>query len=721
MKQIAHLACVAIGFLSILVSSSVNAQQPVARPADPFGGDARAPAFLGARKLPRPPIFDAPNAVLDRSALKTGPITVESDPESVTVGWPDEKGRKWSAIFALKPSAPLLTAISVDGKSIVRHAQPYYRLTTGKRRGGRDEFFDIPVAHPDGTRAFHGLFVPKSVRAVTIGNRVELIFDGLTMGPFAGSIRYTFFPGSRLIEQSAVVSTNEADTAYLYEVGLSMAAATGLGGGVEPDPKAGLTYYDLQGKLQEIMPSYISMIPLAVRHRTIATRAGGEGSVAVFPAPHRYFVPRDYTDNMGYVWHHSTVRSVAIGIRQPESDGGYYPWSNAPPGTEQRLSMFLLVSPDAPAQTLKDVLSFTNGDRFPALPGYKTFAPHWHFGYTVQGMKYGPDWTPPFKPVLKDMGVDSVMIKDFHGDGHQYDTGEVRLRELGAYYDLTRAQSDKDFLIIPGEEVDTHFGGHWSVAFPKPVLWHLSRKEGQPFETTDTKFGTIYNVGNKEEMLTLVRKEGGFVYQTHPRTKASFGFPDAVRDMPHFLDPHFFGSSWKALPSDLSTPRMGERALTLLDDMANWGVRKRIMGEVDVFKIDSTHELYSHMNINYVRLPSLPSFDKRNDLLGAVGRGDFFVSTGEVLLPDVKISAGSKDRIVIAATIRNNFPLQMAEIVWGDGKETYRKLFPLTDSAPFGTINFKGEADAKSWKWARFAVWDVAANGAFVNPVWRSQ
>ena len=93
MKQIARTVWVAIGFLSILISASVNAQQPVARPADPFGGDARAPAFLGARKLPRPPIFDAPNAVLDRSAVKAGPITVESDSERVTVRWPDEKGR----------------------------------------------------------------------------------------------------------------------------------------------------------------------------------------------------------------------------------------------------------------------------------------------------------------------------------------------------------------------------------------------------------------------------------------------------------------------------------------------------------------------------------------------------------------------------------------------------------------------------------------------------
>ena len=44
------------------------------------------------------------------------------------------------------------------------------------------------------------------------------------------------------------------------------------------------------------------------------------------------------------------------------------------------------------------------------------------------------------------------------------------------------------------------------------------------------------------------------------------------------------------MPADLSRPRLGERVLDLLDDMANWG-RKYVLGEVDVFKIDHTHEL----------------------------------------------------------------------------------------------------------------------------------
>jgi hypothetical protein len=57
------------------------------------------------------------------------------------------------------------------------------------------------------------------------------------------------------------------------------------------------------------------------------------------------------------------------------------------------------------------------------------------------------------------------------------------------------------------------------------------------------------------------------------------------------------------------------------------------MGEVDVFQIDSTHELYAHMNVNYVKLPPLPAFDDYEKLLRALQRGDFFTTTGEVLLP----------------------------------------------------------------------------------------
>jgi hypothetical protein len=63
--------------------------------------------------------------------------------------------------------------------------------------------------------------------------------------------------------------------------------------------------------------------------------------------------------------------------------------------------------------------------------------------------------------------------------------------------------------------------------------------------------------------------------------------------------------------------------------------------------------------------------------------------------------------------------LRFAEIVWGDGKATQRQTIPLDTTREFGSSTFTWKARADGWKWARLAVWDIAGNGAFVNPVWR--
>ena len=130
----------------------------------------------------------------------------------------------------------------------------------------------------------------------------------------------------------------------------------------------------------------------------------------------------------------------------------------------------------------------------------------------------------------------------------------------------------------------------------------MNRKGDAPFQASDPKYGKVYNIADEKELLEMVRLENGFMYQTHPRTKGSSGFPDKIREAEHFRDPRYLGAGWKAMPSDLSSPRLGERSLKLVDDMNNWGMKKRIMGEVDVFQLDSTHELYAHMNVNYVRM-----------------------------------------------------------------------------------------------------------------------
>ena len=645
-----------------------------------------------------------------------GPVTTEQKPGVLIVRWPDEASRAWSAEFALDPAKPLITAIRVGDKTLIERARPLFWCETGKRRGGWDAFFDRPFTHPDGTRRFVGDFQLRWARARSMGDRLEIFFEGLRLGPFQGGVAFTFFPGSRLIQQEAVASTNEPDTAYFYDAGLRLAA--------EADRLAGwnmqseVAYFDQEGALR-MERSEFERTPVKARHRAIALRTSG-GSIAAFPAPHQYFFARDTTQNLGYPWHSSYRGEVSIGIRQlPDDNLPFYPWANAPPQTQQRMSIFYLLSDQEPATALRQTLRYTNQDRFPDLPGYKKLATHWHFAYTVQAMLKGLDWTPPFKPVLKALGVDAAMIMDFHGDGHPQDLTGVRLKELAAYYRAARAQSEQDFLIIPAEEANAHLGGHWGLVFPKPVYWFMKRPADKPFESKDPTYGTVYHVGNEQEMLDLMRREGGYAYQSHPRTKGSTGFPDKIKETAHFRDSRYWGAGWKAMPSDLSSLRQGLRALNLLDDMNNWGLPKRLIGEVDVFQIDSTHELYAHMNVNYVRLERLPDFDHYGQVLEALNRGDYFVSTGEVLLAKTEIKQGSQEQIVVRTEITWTFPLKFAEVVWGDGVKTQRQTFVLDKTREFGSAKFEWKANAKDWKWARLEVWDIAGNGAFVNPVWK--
>jgi hypothetical protein len=101
-----------------------------------------------------------------------------------------------------------------------------------------------------------------------------------------------------------------------------------------------------------------------------------------------------------------------------------------------------------------------------------------------------------------------------------------------------------------------------------------------------------------------------------------------------------------------------------------------------------------------------------------VARGDYCISTGEVVIPDAKLG-GSGENVIANVTVDYTFPLNMAEIVWGDGSATFRKIIRLEETREFGHTAFEWTAEAKNWKWARLAVWDVAGNGAFTNPIWR--
>jgi hypothetical protein len=67
--------------------------------------------------------------------------------------------------------------------------------------------------------------------------------------------------------------------------------------------------------------------------------------------------------------------------------------------------------------------------------------------------------------------------------------------------------------------------------------------------------------------------------------------------------------------------------------MNNRGLRKRLIGEVDMFQADQTHELYAHMNANCVKLDRLPDWDHYGEVLDPLRRGDYFVCRAPFCFP----------------------------------------------------------------------------------------
>jgi hypothetical protein len=132
---------------------------------------------------------------VDISGVRPGPIMVSASTETLTVRWPDESSRMWTAEFSLNSEETLITKIGVGTTEVVRNAYPQYWATTGKRRGraGFDEFFDFPGSHPEGTRRFEGVFRPVAAKTQSVGNWIEVLFQGLKLGIFKGGIAYTFY------------------------------------------------------------------------------------------------------------------------------------------------------------------------------------------------------------------------------------------------------------------------------------------------------------------------------------------------------------------------------------------------------------------------------------------------------------------------------------------------------------------------------------------------
>jgi len=665
-------------------------------------------------------------------SFKNNGATAVSNKKELVLTWPVGKGDIGKIVLNLENTQPLFSSLQLGKrgalKEIAANLDPAFVLRVGKRTlspssGGWDVFFDRVPTRPYTTSAVK--FEKGAASVSTQGSQTIIKIAGLSAETFKGALEITLYNGSPLFNVAAVVSTAKDSTAILYDAGLVN----------KKDMWANIAWSDVKGQLQaEKAVETDAAKNLEVKYRTVIGE-NKAGSLALFPAPHQYFYPLDEAFNLKFTWKGSNylnlIPGFGIGIRQdPLGDKRYVPWFNAPPNTQQRLNFFCLLSTGKAGAVLDEVKKFTHNDSYVPLAGYKTMASHFHNEFisdVVLSGKPVPE-KPEFVEVLKKSGLNIVKLAEFHGPGHPKGPDSIRLKELDALFKQTKRLSDPNFLLLPGEEANNFYGGHWLAFFPKPVYWIMSRKSDKPFESNDPTYGKVYRINDKAEMLKLLEQEKGLAWTAHARTKASTGYPDKYKDEDFFKSETFLGAAWKAIPADLSLPTLSKRVLNLMDDMANWGMKKHVISEADIFTITEQNEMYAHLNVNYLQLDKVPNYaDGWQPVLDVMRQGKFFVSSGEVLIPAFNINGKGAGEILktdatgkasVNMQLKWTFPLSFVEIVSGDGQKVYRNRINLNTTQAFGQKDFKWPVNLKGRKWVRVEAWDIATNGAFTQMVW---
>jgi hypothetical protein len=618
-----------------------------------------------------------------------------------------------------------------------------------------DAFWDAPlnvpgdqVAHGGSTPPAEGLYIdgvlyqpglprspdeitrgPATYRAqsctvTTSGARLEVVFPGVEAGVFAGRLEYTVYRGTNLIRQEIVATTERQSVAYKYDAGLK---------GLSIAPGSRVVWRDITN-LEQVSrlggAKNEAPVPLQASNRLVAVESSG-GSIAAFPPPHKFFWAREVEFNLGYNWYRKDSDSTfSFGVRQAEAEAPPHVSGRGPedysqnfalysarPGTWQRMGVFLYVSAGPAEDALEAALAFTRGDRYKALPGYQVMATHFHTS-PVRRMRAlgGLDVRLPDFDVMKAAGVNIFA---------PIGPGVPRtLENLADYYEAARRHSDRDFLIMPNYEGGAAgLGGHIDLLLSKPVFWTENRKEGEPFMEEHPTYGTVYRLGGPEDMMAMAERENILIYMPHPRSKGSTGFPDAVKDTDHFRHERYRGIGYRwGMGIDGSETRLCEyRCLALLDEMNNWVADlptppKYLQAITETYEKGPGDDIYANNPVNYVRIDRVPAVDDMSSIVDAMRRGDYFVTSGEVLIPYYQVSGTGRQQ-TITAEVEWTFPLEFAEVVWGDGRTTDRQIVHATDLPPFGRHRFEIPFDATGKKWVRFAVWDTAGNGALVQPV----
>jgi hypothetical protein len=246
-----------------------------------------------------------------------------------------------------------------------------------------------------------------------------------------------------------------------------------------------------------------------------------------------------------------------------------------------------------------------------------------------------------------------------------------------------------------------------------------------PFTENDPTYGKVYHTGNAEAMQQLLDAEGGYWYHAHPRTKSTAGFPDATWSTKYLKSDRYLGVAFKpGMGQDNSEATMcAWRCFDAVDTMNNMNAGtgigpKLVIADIDTYRKSPEDDTYANFPVNYLKLDTVPGPDQDwSPVLKAMRDGNFFVTTGEILIKNHAVT-GTGSKRTFTADVEWTFPMAFMEIVTGDGKTVSKQVISATDMQAFGTRKLSIPFDATGKKWVRFSMWDVAGNGGFTQPQW---
>ncbi|MCP5348507.1 MAG: hypothetical protein H7A04_16775 [Pseudomonadales bacterium] len=552
---------------------------------------------------------------------------------------------------------------------------------------------------------------------VSDGARVEIRYSEVTLGSFRGDFVVTVYQGTNLMRTTVEAATQLPSVAYKYDVGLT---------GLDLNSDSRVFWRDTSGQLQSYGlagPVNEDYAVLQAANRLVVARTSATGAIAAFPPPHTFFWAREVELNVGNNWYRKDDGdSFAIGIRQGEQevvDRYLANWSlySAPPGSRQRMAGYFFPTLGAETAAFEGALQFTRGDVYASLPGYQVMGSHYHTNMGRELLDSGSlDTRLRDFEALRAAGINIAGPVDRPRD-------ETQLEEQHWLFEGARRHSDDRFMVLPEMENSNLLGGHWDLLFSHPVYYVDERAPGTPLVTPHPQYGKQYNIGSVEDVMAMVEAENMLIYMPHPRTKGSTGYPDAIADSAHFLADRYRGVGWRwGMGLDLSERRLSDyRVIPLLDEMNNWIADsnrqlKSLLAITETYFKAPGDDIYANGPVTYLPLERLPTGDDYSSIIEVLKRGDYFVTSGEVLIPEHHYSGSGSDAL-LTAEVSWTFPLDFVEVVSGDGEQVRSVIIPATHLPAFSNNTFQIPFDASGQAWVRFAAWDSAGNGAMTMPV----